>query len=362
MRVAVIMAGGSGQRFWPLSRKSRPKQLLALTNDKPMVANTVDRAARCVGVEQVYIVAGPELTPQLETALPELPKENFIVEPMRRNTGPCLALAAAVLQARHGAETTMGVMTADHLIPDLDAFARNADLAYDQAAKNRSLVTMGVRPTFPSTGLGYLELGEKTADDERGEVYKVERFKEKPDLPTAKQFLEAGNYLWNSGMFFWRVDVLIDAFHKYAPAIGRAADQIMEAEGGDDFNTRLTAIFNELDSKSIDYAVMEHAENVEAVAAAFAWHDVGTWSALDTVREKDERNNIRVGRTVAMDTENCIIHNLDDDNETLVATMGVKDLVIVSSGDAVLVCPRDKEQDIKQLLAQIKDEGYEGKL
>ncbi len=327
-----------------------------------MVANTVDRAARCVGVENVYIVAGPELTPKLQAALPELPDANFIIEPRGRNTAPCLALAAAVLHSRFGPDTSMGVMTADHLIPDLDAFAQNADLAFEKAEQDKSLVTIGIRPTFPSTGLGYLELGDQTANDDRGEVFRVKRFKEKPDLETAKQFLEAGNYLWNSGMFFWRVDTLIDAFHQYAPGIGQAADRIIEAEGTDAFDTTLAEIFETIEADSIDYAVMEHAKNVEAVAARFAWHDVGTWTALDSVRDKDDENNIRVGKTVAIDTDNCIIHNLDDGNDMLVATLGVKDLIIVSSGDAVLVCPRNKEQDIKQLLAKIKEEGHEAKL
>lgn len=360
MRVIVIMAGGSGTRFWPMSRKAHPKQLLALTGEQSMLADTVDRVEQSVPRENVYIVAGPDLIEAIRADLPDLPAENFLVEPEGRNTAPCLAFAAAVIAGRHGPDTAMGVMTADHLIRDTARFAENSDLAFEQCERDPVLVTFGIRPTEPNTGFGYIEMGQAVTDnDARGAVYQVQGFREKPDLQTAKRYFESGQYLWNSGMFFWRVSTLIEAFERFKPDMAAGAREIAQAVGKDDFQSTLERIFHEWDKDSIDYAVMEKADNVRVVPAGFDWDDVGTWTALARTQPLDAEGNLLRGRTLALDTKNSILFNRDPmrkDSPRLLAALGVEDLIVVSAGDAILVCPRERVQDIKQVHAALGED------
>ena len=370
MRVVVIMAGGSGERFWPLSRRGRPKQLLPLTEDRSMLAGTAARAEAIVGAENVYVVAGPALTPGIRADLENLPRENLLTEPEGKNTAPCLAFAAAVIAERHGPETSMGVFTADHLIRDSKAFGQNVDLAFECAEQRGRLTTIGIRPTHPNTGFGYLETGSTLLEDERGVSHRVESFREKPDAETARRYVESGRFLWNSGMFFWRIDTLMAAFEEHAPELATGAREIAAAVGGPDSENVTRNIFARWPSVSIDYAVMEKANNVAAVASRFEWDDVGTWSALSRIHPLDKDGNLLVGQCATLDTKNCVIYSrpLDsagDDQpasgapETLVAALGVEDLVIVASGSAVLVCRRDREQGIKQMLEALREQGLD---
>ena len=363
MRVIVIMAGGSGTRFWPASRKHRPKQLLCLASDQPMLRDSTDHARDIVGAEQVYIVAGPHLEDALRGAIDYLPDENFIIEPEARNTAPCLALAAAVIARRHGPETSMGVMTSDHMITKTDTFARNMDLAFEHAEQNDALMTMGITPTGPETGFGYLEIGPALREDPRGSVHEVRAFKEKPDETTAKAYVDSGDYLWNSGMFFWRIETLLAAFDSLVPELGKETRRILTAPE-DGFEATMKDAFGRMPVDSIDYAVMEKADNVCAVPSQFGWDDLGSWTALDATHDADGDGNIVVGKCVALDTTNCIIHNTEAPEASggrmpLVATLGLDNLVIVNTGDAILVCPRDRAQDVKKVLERMREQGHE---
>lgn len=374
MRFAVIMAGGSGERFWPLSRRTRPKQILPLTGEKTMLAQTVERADAVVGLENVYIVAGSMLTPRIRAGLEGIPERNFLTEPEGRNTAPCLAFAAAVLAARYGDEASMCVLTADHLIRNVEVFSQNADLAFECAEKNDMLMTVGIQPTHANTGFGYLEMGASLQEDERGGARRVLSFREKPDEATARQYVESGDFLWNSGMFFWRIGTLIEAFRLHCPEIHEGIGKIRDATDTERFQEVLEATFKTWPSESIDYAVMEKAGNVGAVASRFDWDDVGTWTALGRIHPLDAENNLLVGDCVAVDSRNCIVHNQPLDSlgpdsreknrseKPLIAMLGVEDLIVVASDGAFLVCHRDREQDIKKLLKTLRERGHEERL
>ncbi|MBN1868662.1 NTP transferase domain-containing protein [Candidatus Sumerlaeota bacterium] len=365
MRVVVIMAGGSGERFWPLSRKGRPKQLLALATDKPMLAEVAERACDLVGASNLFIVAGPHLEEAIREVLPLLPSDNLVIEPMGKNTAPCLALAAVVIAKRYGPDTVMGVLSADSLIGDLETFDRNVDLAFETAEREDVLVTLGIRPTHPDTGFGYLEIGPAVSPegDPRGTAHRVESFREKPDEETARRYVESGQYLWNSGMFFWRIATLLKGLEQHAPAIASGAARIAESIGTDEYRTILREVFENWEKISIDYALMEKARNVRAVAGEFGWDDVGTWTALARTRPVDADGNLEIGRCLALDTADTILYNktgaTSDEEPPLLVSLGVQDLVVVHAGSAVLVCHRDRAQDIKQVLAALREKGYE---
>lgn len=364
MRVVVIMAGGSGTRFWPASRKNRPKQFLDLTSDNPMLVETVKRAQEVPGVapDGVYIVAGPHLADAIRDMLePYIPGENVLVEPAGRNTAPCLALAALTLAQKGGPETAMGVFTADSLIRDWKGFGENADLAFAHAEAEDALVTFGARPAHPDTGFGYLEYGEKQREDKRGTVYAVRAFREKPDLETAREYVKAGNFYWNTGMFFWRCSTLLKSFERHCPEIGQSARKLLEEKADGD---AINAAFMEWPQTSIDYAVMEKADNVCSVAGRFDWDDVGSWDALARVFPVDEAGNLFLGPHVDMDGKNLIVYNKDaerDADKPVVATLGLENLVIARTPDAVMICHRDRVQDIKKLLEKVKTEGHANK-
>lgn len=365
MRVIVVMAGGSGERFWPMSRKARPKQLLPLTSEKTLLGETLVRAQALVDSSRVYIVAGAALTPKIREMAGFLPPENFLAEPVGKNTAPCLAFAAGVIGRRHGNETAMAVMSADSRIADVDRFRANADLAFEQAEREDVLMTLGIRPTRPDTGFGYLEIGPSLHEDRRGTVHRVESFREKPDEETARRYVGSGNFLWNSGIFFWRVSTLMAAFDAHCPEFSAGACKIGDSLGGADCEKATAEAFAAWPSISIDYAVMEKAHNVRAVPGEFDWDDVGTWNALARMHPLDEAGNLLSGNAVAIDARDCVIYNESrserpaDAPRTLIAALGVENLVIVQSGCSVLVCRRDRVQDIKQALQRLREEGFE---
>ena len=360
MRVAAIMAGGSGERFWPLSRRSRPKQLLALTSDKTMLAETVERARELARVEAVYLVVGRHLAEPIRQVLPDFPEKNLIFEPQGRNTGPCLAYAAAVIAARHGSDATMCALTADHLIEEGDAFAHNVDLACDVAEKEDGLVTLGIRPRHPDTGFGYLQLGPEEKNDPRGKVYRIAAFKEKPDLATAEKYVRSGQYLWNSGMFFCKTDRLMKELELHAPDLAQGAREISQTVDTPTFEATVERIFASWPSISIDYAVMEKAERVFGVAANFVWDDVGTWNSLARIRPLDNDGNLISPGNLVLNSKNCVIINDAKESggkKPIIAALGVEDLVIVNTDDALLVCHRDSIQNIREILKALREEG-----
>jgi mannose-1-phosphate guanylyltransferase len=280
----------------------------------------------------------------------------------------------------------MGVLSADSLIRDRGTFERNADLAFEYAENNQALVTLGIRPRHPDTGFGYLEIGPAVAKDRRGAVHRVESFREKPDADTARHYVEMGHFLWNSGMFFWKVSMFLEALEKAAPAFASGVREIGDAYGTTRYDAVVRQVFEQWPSISVDFALMEQAENVCAVAGGFDWDDVGTWKALARTSPLDESGNVCVGKTVALDTRNCVLFNragreaadaagagssspsdgcvgassrqADAGRNPLLVTLGVEDLVVVTTDDAVLVCHSDRAQDVKQLLKTLREKGH----
>ncbi len=354
-RIAVIMAGGAGERFWPLSRRHRPKQLLRLLGRRTMLEESAERIAPLVAWDRIFVATGLDQAPYVAQALPQLPPDHILREPMGRDTAACMALALA-WAGRLGGDPTMAVLTADHCIGRNDRFQADCLMAFEQAEAENVLVTFGVQPTRPETGYGYIQLGACTAERDNTSVYEVRRFCEKPDAATAQKFLEAGNYVWNSGMFVWRCSVLREAMKAHAPWLSRASEEMAAALGQSDEVGRLQAIFQRLPKISIDYAVMEHARNVWCVRATFEWDDVGTWTALARHHPADAEGNTVLGEAVLLQTTRSIVYNNIGDARPapLVAALGVSDLVIVASDDAILVCRRDQAHRMKEIVERIR--------
>ncbi len=345
---AVIIAGGRGRRFWPLSREAKPKQLLSLDGDKTLIRQTVDRIGSEIPPERIFIVTGASHAESLIETVSTIPRENILVEPVGKNTAPALALAAAHLLEKDP-DAVMVVLPADHVIGRNNKFIEDIQLAAEFAEEKHSMVTFGIRPTLPETGYGYIEVGEKID----GKVYRVKSFKEKPNRKKAKYFLDSGQYLWNSGMFVFRADTLMEKiklnmselyFHweKYFESGNKKAD--------------LEKFYGSVEPVSIDYGVMEKAgSSAVVIVASFSWSDVGSWQALDDIWEANESGNRTGGggQVVSLKSEgNTVLSG------KLVALLGVEGLIIVETDDALLICKKDRSQDIKSLVDKIERLGH----
>lgn len=355
----VIMAGGSGERFWPLSRQRRPKQLLKLTSaTQTMLQEAIERVAPIVPLERILVVTSNVLRQPIIDAMPELPAANVIAEPAKRNTAPCLALAASVIKARGDEDAVMAVLTADHFIGDVDAFRVDVQRAIDAAASNDVLVTFGIAPTRPETGYGYIETADRPALAPG--VLHVASFREKPAPMTALEYVRSGRYLWNSGMFFWRVSALESAMRQHLSDVGdRIAPMTESLAQGDD--AALAAVFGSMPDISIDFGVMERAANVCVVRASFPWDDVGSWDALDRMNGHDEQNNVVMGNVTTLDTSNAIVVNAAT-SAHVVTTLGVGNVVVVVTDDATMICSKDRAQDVKKIVAALRASGNDAVL
>lgn len=350
-RVAVIMAGGSGERFWPLSRQLRPKQLLRLTSEtETMIEEAVSRIAPLVGEQNVFVATSRILAGPIAHAGLPIPAENILAEPAKRNTAGCLCWVAAQLQARFPAEeVAIAVLTADHQIGEQPEFRACIDRALSAASLHSALVTIGVRPDRPETGYGYIEAAAEVAPG----VRRVARFREKPDLAAAQAYLADGNYLWNSGMFFWRASVFMNQMAAASPAHHAATEAMREAlTAGREADA--VAAFESLPDISIDYALMERATEVLMVEASFPWDDVGAWDALSRSRSANAEGNVLDGDPIVLDSRNCIVLN-DAPSEMAVGVVGVDNLIVIATRDAVLVIPKDRAQDVKGIVKQLKE-------
>ncbi len=357
------MAGGSGERFWPLSRKNHPKQLLKLLDpEKTLLDEAIDRIARVIAPEDIFIITGEHLLAPIRNAIKNVPPENIIAEPAKRNTAPCLALGAAVLLAKYGLpadEIAMAVLTADQLISPDDKFEETVRGILSFVGSNPALATIGIVPSRPETGYGYIEAARGFSKSSTLEIEPAKAFHEKPSLEKAKSYIDSGNYLWNSGMFFWRLDAFIDRMAEHAPAIG---SKIREMAAGydrvvnqplDTANPAISSIFEAFPDISIDYSLMEKAENVVVARALFDWDDVGSWDALDRVKARDGNGNVCEGNAVTIDSSGNIIIN--NDGGKVVGLIGVDGLAVITTDDAVLVCPKDRVQEIKKITGEIKN-------
>lgn len=351
----VIMAGGSGTRFWPLSRKDRPKQFLALAGDEPLLAATVSRLPPLARPRETFVVCGPAHAAAARKMLPKLPEQNFIVEPCARNTAPCVGLAALHV-ARKDPRGVIVMLPADHHIAKPAAF-RDAIAAAADLAERGSIATIGIKPSRPETGYGYLKIGPRLAAKGRkgkGAAHKVERFVEKPDVVTAARYLADGGYLWNSGIFAFRADVILEEIRRAMPVLGEQLDAIDAALGKPAYKKTLQRVFPECPSISIDYGVMEKSTRIAVVPADFGWSDVGSFAALPEVKPTDQAGNVAEGDAVLVDAHNAVV--LAKGGRP-VAVVGIDDVVVVDAGDAVLVCRRDRAQDVRQAVEALSRSG-----
>lgn len=352
MIYAVIMAGGKGERFWPRSRKKLPKQLLSLTDDgRTMIQKTFDRITKIVKQENVYVVTNNDCSPMIKRQLSKVPEENILVEPVGKNTAPCIGLAAVHI-AKKDPEGVMLILPSDHLIKNDTLFIDTLKSAVSMAKMGDNLVTMGITPSYPETGYGYINFGEKVNEIQGSSIYKVIKFVEKPDRIKAEMYLESGNYLWNSGMFVWKASAILKNMKCYMPDLYRGLIRISDSIDSETESEVLNDEYSKFESVSIDYGIMEHAKGIYTIPGNFGWDDVGSWTALERINLSDDEGNIIKGNIVSVDTKKCIIQG----NDKLIATVGVENLVVVDTDDATLICSKDKCQEIKTLLKEMKQQ------
>ena len=342
-----VMAGGSGERFWPFSRTTNPKQLLNIVGDKSLIAQAVERCATFVPHSEIYIVTTKAQSADTRKVLPELPAENVISEPYGRNTAPCIGLISALIAAENP-EQILGVIPADHWIPDVEIYARIMQDAAKIAEQKHALVTIGIQPRAPETGYGYILAGEKMDTSCETVFSKVEKFVEKPKKEKAEKLIATGRSFWNAGMFVFRVADMLTAFKKFLPDFYNLLEKIKT----DSSDKTIEEIYAGAPAISIDYAIMEVADNVVVARGEFDWDDVGCWSSVAEHWQKDECGNAAKGEYVAVDSENCVIGN---DGSGIVGVVGLENVIVVKTDDAVLVCPKDRAQDVKKLVQKIKE-------
>ncbi len=349
----VILAGGKGERFWPKSREAMPKQFIKLTDNGTMLQLTFNRARKITSEENIYVVTGTVYADLVAQQLPEMPRKNIIAEPEGRNTAPCIGLTAVLLEAQDP-EGVMVVLPADHYIAQEDKFNDVLEMGVRLAAEKNFFVTLGILPTRPETGYGYIELGPQS--NCYGQRYhEALSFKEKPDYETAQRYLGLGNFYWNSGMFIWQVKALLEEIKQHQPELTKGLNCLREAMKKETLQQELPVIYSRLPKQSIDYALLEKVDNILVIPCDFGWDDVGSWAALPRVFQVDGEGNYLQGSVVTMGAHNCII----DGKTKLIAAVGVEDLVVVDTDDVILICPRDRSQDVKLLLEQLRKQNME---
>jgi mannose-1-phosphate guanylyltransferase len=349
----LILAGGSGERFWPLSRRAKPKQLLALFSDETLLGSTLRRLEGLVPTERVLILTNADQVDGVRAVAPQLPRENIVAEPAKRDTAAAIALGAAWIAARDPS-ATMVVLPADHLIQDVAGFQATLRVAAAAAESSGDLVTIGIQPTWACPGFGYIEVGPRVAIPgvtDGPQTYEVATFREKPNAELAETFLRKGTFRWNAGMFVWSIPAILSAFCRHVPPLAHFIERLHAAPG--DWTTLMQQLFPELPKTSIDYAILEKAQRVLMVEAAFDWDDVGNWPAVAKYLQKEESGNACNVTLQAIDSPDNIVYS---DTPTTVALLGVKDLIIVRTGDALLVCHRHDSEKIKHLVAKVPAE------
>jgi mannose-1-phosphate guanylyltransferase len=343
------MAGGYGERFWPRSRKSTPKQTLSIVSEKPLIQETVERFEPLIGQSNIYIITGEHLYETIQRVVPDV---NFILEPMRRDSAAAIGLAAITIEKKDP-NATLIVVGADYYIKDKMKYQKHLRFATELAQEDR-IITIGIEPTRPATGFGYIHMEEEIAQSQGIRAYKVQKFVEKPRLDIAKQYIESGEYQWNSGMFVFRIPVILKAFKTYMPKLYTALEAIRSAN----FNKKaIYENFEKLQRISIDYGIMEKTKDIIMVQGKFHWDDLGDWRSLERCASPDKYGNILRGKSkiINLDTENCIF----DATGPTVVTLGLSDMVVAVTKDVVFLCPKDRAQEVKRIVALIQKEDPE---
>lgn len=347
----VIMAGGGGTRFWPLSRREEPKQLLNLSGKDLMINETIDRIAGVADKKDIFIVTNEAQMPKMEKAVEgRVARDHILAEPAARNTAACIGYAAMEILKKYG-DGIMCVFPSDHFVKNQEEFTRILGLAVEAAEREDKLITLGITPTFPSTGYGYIRFDRSAP----GVAKQVLEFKEKPDEETAKRYLASGEYSWNSGMFVWKASTILEKFKELLPEIYACLEKIGDAMNTAEEARVIAEIYPTIPSISIDYGILEKSSDVLVISAEFGWNDVGSWDNLGVLYEEDENGNVLAGNQINIDTKNCISYS----GKRLIATVGVENLIIVETEDAVLVCDKSRAQDVKRIVDQLKAEGRE---
>lgn len=348
-RTALIMAGGRGERFWPKSRKTLPKQFLSLTGDgKTMIQLTVERILPLVEMDDIYIVTNKDYRQLVREQLSEIPERNILCEPVGRNTAPCIGLGAMHINQKYD-DAVMMVLPSDHLIKQKKLFVDILGQACEIAEEDGNIVTVGITPSYPETGYGYIKF---LTEKKKGSAFKVEKFVEKPNMDKAKEYLASGDYLWNSGMFMWKVSTILNKMQTLLPQIYQKLTQIGEALGTPEEDKVLQEVFPTVESISVDYGILEKTDSIYTLPGDFGWDDVGSWLAVSRVRGTDENNNVLTGNVLAVDTTDCVV----EAQEKLIATVGLKNLVVVDTKDAMLICEKEKANDIKKVLETLRND------
>jgi len=348
--LALIMAGGSGTRFWPRSRTSKPKQLLNIHGESTMIQQTVNRLLPIIPPEGIYVVSTLPQIEEIKQQLPQIHHSNILVEPIGKNTAPCIGLGALFMQ--HNAnDEVMVVLPADHLIQDEDEFRKKLLCAETIAKKDGALITLGIKPTKPATGYGYIQHTTEDIGVEDILAYKVKTFAEKPNYATACRFLESGDFLWNSGIFVWKISSILHEMKELMPEMWDGLEEIRKALGTPEQDEVIERVYRQIRNISIDYGIMEQAGDVVVLPSSFGWNDVGSWDEVYRLSQKDDDGNSADAKHILLDSSNCLI----DVQDKIVAAIGLENFVVVDTGDALLICPRDKAQQVKEVVDLLKE-------
>ncbi|MEA2077666.1 MAG: mannose-1-phosphate guanylyltransferase [Candidatus Marinimicrobia bacterium] len=356
---SVILAGGVGKRFWPLSRKKHPKQLLDIIGNKSMVNLTIDRLSALSGLDHIFIMTNKEQAKMILAQNDALTEDNFIIEPSGKNTAPAIGLAAMHL-LKKDPHAVMGLFPADHLITDLDKFSMTVKGAIEAAKATKSLFTFGIKPTYPATGYGYIQVDKDVeysgaAVPENTQIYNSKTFAEKPDLNTAKLFLKSGEFFWNSGMFIWQAQVIIDKINRFLPEIGIVLQKIGNSIGTPQYERQISRQWKTITPISIDYGVLEQSSRISVIKADFDWNDVGSWDTVYKIEDKDKNKNVFRSKGMMLRSSGNYIYS----KNLKVFGLGVKNLIIVESEGALLILPRSESENIKEIVDSLPFVGEE---
>jgi mannose-1-phosphate guanylyltransferase len=362
---AVIMAGGVGQRFWPKGTSKMPKQFIKIAHDKDsMIQQTFKRVERFINATKIYVVTNAAYKSLVRKQIPKIPEDNIICEPFGRNTAPCILLACIFLK-QFNPKANVLVIPSDHVIDKLDEFESIVKCGLKFVEDNGGIVTLGITPTKPETGFGYIQYDNDNCSSihiENGDgfgvnecVYKVKAFAEKPDIETAKAFLENGDFLWNSGMFIFRADTMIEEIERLMPDMFFQMNPLQDKLHDKDFDKHLEHAYSQIKGISIDYGIMEKTDKVHIIRSSFGWSDVGSWDEIYNMRKKDKQGNVKEGATVIINSSNCLVVN----DQRIAALIGVKDLLVIDTDNGLLICKRGESQNVKEVVDYLKRKGLE---